>query len=240
MRLAVFSDIHGNLPALQAVFRDIKRQACDEIFCLGDTVAIGPQSAECLSFIAERKITALLGNHELYALRGTTIDGKMSQDEILHQNYIANGLTAAHKRYMAGLPLSVTREYGGCVCRFQHFFIKEEGLSYPFHSLKLLSAHGELKQAIEISGGDVLFIGHQHQPFERCEGGRRVYCVGSSGCCRDGFTHYFLVDVENGSVSVRRRTVEYDRARLKEELAKSDMPCKSMIAGAFFNFECNL
>lgn len=240
MRIAVFSDVHGNLPALQAVLDDAEGQAVDEIFCLGDTVAIGPQSAECLNLLMACGITAVLGNHELYALRGTSIDGAMPQAETEHQLFIKNSLGAAQIDYLSGLPLSVTREYGDYVFRFQHFFIKrEQGLSYPFHNLKSSDKRLAIERAAEENECDVLFIGHQHQPFDVHSGGRQVFCVGSSGCCRSGYTFYSLVEIGRGGVSVRRRRVAYDRARLKEQLAKSEMPCKSMIAASFFGFRAD-
>lgn len=66
MKIAVFTDIHGNYEALKSIIEDIKKLKIDSIICLGDTIGIGPNSKECLDLIIENNITMILGNHELY------------------------------------------------------------------------------------------------------------------------------------------------------------------------------
>ena len=56
MKLAVFTDIHGNLEALKAIINDIKSKNVDEIICLGDTIGLGSESKECLDLIIENNI----------------------------------------------------------------------------------------------------------------------------------------------------------------------------------------
>src|SRR5256885_16524703 len=70
MRVAVGSDIHSNLHALEAVLAAIDREAPDELWCLGDLVGYGPRPNECCATIGERAHVCLAGNHDL-AVRGT-------------------------------------------------------------------------------------------------------------------------------------------------------------------------
>lgn len=63
-RLAVISDIHGNLLALEAVLRDIERAGADAILCLGDVVGYGPEPAECLELVRRTCRVVIRGNHE--------------------------------------------------------------------------------------------------------------------------------------------------------------------------------
>ena len=70
MRVAVISDIHSNLHALEAVLADIEREAPDEIWCLGDVVGYGPRPNECVDLARERARLSLCGNHDL-AVIGT-------------------------------------------------------------------------------------------------------------------------------------------------------------------------
>lgn len=65
---AIFSDIHGNLDALDAVLADIKEQGIDEIYCLGDIVGYGPNPRECIDRVREHCTASLLGNHDQGAL----------------------------------------------------------------------------------------------------------------------------------------------------------------------------
>ena len=68
MRIAVISDIHSNLHALEAVLTDIEREAPDEIWCLGDVVGYGPKPNECADIVRERAAVVLVGNHDLAAV----------------------------------------------------------------------------------------------------------------------------------------------------------------------------
>jgi diadenosine tetraphosphatase ApaH/serine/threonine PP2A family protein phosphatase len=64
MKVAVVSDIHGNLPALEAVFADIAGQGLEEVYCLGDIVGYGPDVDACCGSVSDRCRVVLLGNHD--------------------------------------------------------------------------------------------------------------------------------------------------------------------------------
>jgi predicted phosphodiesterase len=65
---AVISDIHSNLPALQAVLDDIAQRNVEQIICLGDVIGYGPQPGECLDLVMEKASTCLMGNHDYAVL----------------------------------------------------------------------------------------------------------------------------------------------------------------------------
>lgn len=68
MQIAVFSDIHANLPALEAVLRDADEVGVDELWCLGDVVGYGASPDGCVELVRERCDAVLVGNHDLAAL----------------------------------------------------------------------------------------------------------------------------------------------------------------------------
>lgn len=68
MRVALLSDIHANLPALEAVEKDVDAQGVDAIFCLGDTLGYGPFPNECIDWLRDRATHSLSGNHDLALL----------------------------------------------------------------------------------------------------------------------------------------------------------------------------
>lgn len=80
-RIALITDIHGNLEGLEAILEDIKKQDVDDIICLGDTIDIGPNSKECIDMLIDNDIKMILGNHELYLLRGTDIEPSIEDEE---------------------------------------------------------------------------------------------------------------------------------------------------------------
>src|SRR5436305_6629689 len=74
MRVAVVSDIHSNLHALEAVLAEIDREQPDAIWCLGDIVGYGPRPDECCSVVRERTAATLCGNHDLGVLGSVDLD----------------------------------------------------------------------------------------------------------------------------------------------------------------------
>ena len=93
-RFAIITDIHGNIEGLNAILKDIENKKIDEIICLGDTIDIGPNSKECIDKLIDNNIKITLGNHELYLLRGTSIDQSINNVEgIEHYKWVKNQLS---------------------------------------------------------------------------------------------------------------------------------------------------
>jgi diadenosine tetraphosphatase ApaH/serine/threonine PP2A family protein phosphatase len=67
VQIALISDVHGNLPALEACLGQIDAVGVDQVWCLGDTVGYGPSVNECLELVLERCSQVLAGNHDLAA-----------------------------------------------------------------------------------------------------------------------------------------------------------------------------
>lgn len=68
MSIALISDIHGNLDALEIVLNDIDQRGIETIYCLGDTIGYGPNPCECLDKVMQRCTFTLMGNHDFAAL----------------------------------------------------------------------------------------------------------------------------------------------------------------------------
>src|SRR2546425_9293738 len=81
MRLAVLSDVHSNLPALQAVLADVDRIAPDGIWVAGDLVGYNPWPNEVLEILRERHVRAIRGNHDRAAIGGGAVRFKQPAAE---------------------------------------------------------------------------------------------------------------------------------------------------------------
>ena len=68
MRIAVLSDVHANLHALEAVLAEVDKDGVDELWCLGDVVGYGPKPNECVALVQARTAICLAGNHDLVVL----------------------------------------------------------------------------------------------------------------------------------------------------------------------------
>ena len=104
-RIALLADIHGNLESLVAILEDIKVQNIDEIICLGDTIGIGPNSKECVDLLIENNIKSVLGNHEIYLLKGTDFDSTIVEEEKEHYNWVKDSITNKEINYIKKCPL---------------------------------------------------------------------------------------------------------------------------------------
>ena len=82
MRLAISSDIHGNLTALEAVLEHIKTQdAVEKIFCAGDICLFGPRPRECLELIRKQKIPSVVGNTDEWIRNPPPLSAEMDEDQ---------------------------------------------------------------------------------------------------------------------------------------------------------------
>lgn len=91
MRIAIISDIHANLTALQKTLEAIDARQPDALWCLGDTVGYGPHPQACVDIIRERADVCLAGNHDL------AVAGKIDLD---HFNPIAREAALWHRKHL--------------------------------------------------------------------------------------------------------------------------------------------
>jgi predicted phosphodiesterase len=117
VRLAVFSDIHGNLPALDAVLADIDAQRPDAIWYAGDFVGYGPWPDECVRRIADAGIPAVYGNYDRktlkYPLKAEAWANTKDPRKTAAFQHAYEGLSAASRTYLAGLPEFYRDEWHG-------------------------------------------------------------------------------------------------------------------------------
>jgi diadenosine tetraphosphatase ApaH/serine/threonine PP2A family protein phosphatase len=104
MRIALLSDIHGNLPALHAVLARISTLSVDTIASLGDAVGYGPFPNECVALVRERCAVAVKGNHDAGVLGETPLEdfNRLGRDAI---EWTAEVLTVENRAFLSALPL---------------------------------------------------------------------------------------------------------------------------------------
>jgi predicted phosphodiesterase len=93
--IAVISDIHANLPALEAVFREIDELGIQHILCCGDVVGYGPHPRECVELLRQRNIPCVLGNHDLYTLQAKNNPAVKEAEDELMSNSVWAGIIHA-------------------------------------------------------------------------------------------------------------------------------------------------
>lgn len=103
-RILIVSDVHSNLPALDAVLADAERRGgFDRVWCLGDTVGYGAQPNECLDRLRAFDLVSLAGNHDLGAIGAISLD-EFNVYAAEANRWTGDVLTPENRQYLAGLP----------------------------------------------------------------------------------------------------------------------------------------
>jgi predicted phosphodiesterase len=192
MRVAVLADIHGNLPALEAVLAEPDMAAADAIVLNGD-IATGPMPAQTLDRLAELGDRAIWvhGNceRELIAAYDGVLDPELPEVARLPTEYGAAQLTARHRELMAGLPMTVSMQVpglGGVV--FCHASARSDT-----EMVLVDSPIGHYRAAFAGTAEPIVVLGHTHMPFDRLADRRRFVNPGSVGMPYGGTGAYWAL-----------------------------------------------
>ncbi|MBR3116253.1 MAG: metallophosphoesterase family protein [Bacilli bacterium] len=232
MRIAVFSDIHGNKEALEAIISDIEKRNIDKVICLGDTVALGPSSKECLDLIIKKKIPMLLGNHELYHMYGHNIDKSFTEAKTRHHNWLNDVLSDSYKNFLFDCNYDYKLELAGKKITFQHF-LYENKYKNPFYHVNILDSD-KLYDVLDSLDDDIIVVGHEHERRIIKHNSKELIVVGSSGCLYDDNTFYTLLSDETGNIAVEKIDIKYDRDKFEEVFNDSNNPEKELYNKMFF------
>ncbi len=211
MPVAVLADIHGNLPALDAVLSDVDAAGVDAVVLNGD-LATGPMPAETLDRLAGLgdKAIWVRGNadRELAAAYDGTLSSALPEQVRLPTEYCATRLAGRHRDLLGGLPLSVTVEVAGLgQVRFCHATARSDT-----EIVLVDSPLDRYRDAFAATAEPTVVLGHTHMPFDRLADCRRFVNPGSVGMPYGGTGAYWAL---LGPDVVLRRTC-YDAAAAAE------------------------
>jgi putative phosphoesterase len=227
-RIAVVTDIHANLPALEAGLAEIERLGVEEVYCGGDLVGYGPHPNEVCRLIERRGIPTIYGNYDHAIGRDLEDCGcayVTRSDRELGQRSVE--WTLAHtdrdaKDFMAGLPFDLRLELGGRRVRLVH--------GSPRKVNEYLFEDKPARTFERIAAGadcDVLVFGHTHQPWIASYGGVLFVNCGSVGKPKDGDPRaaFALLEAESGGgVRASIERVAYDAPAVAEQVAAAGLP----------------
>jgi predicted phosphodiesterase len=231
MRLAIVSDIHGNLEALQAVLRDIEDRQVDRIVCLGDVVGYGCDPVACLDLVTERCAVTLMGNHE-HAVLGQLGDQSMNEAAQASMDWTKQQLDDRHLRIIARFPMDHTIENIYLVHASPHQPDKWPYILTPPAARRGFDAtsawmtffgHTHLPTIFALSDGDQCRsrFGHDFQPLDE---NRYLVNVGSVGQPRDDDPRSCYVIFDTNTVDVYYRRVPYDYKETQRKMVAADAP----------------
>lgn len=210
MRLGVISDIHGNLPALEAV--EAAMPPVDGLVCAGDVVGYNPWPSECLDRIRELEAATVQGNHD----RAVAVDGGARFNSMAKAGveYARNELTDTRLAWLDSLPTERFVDDGRVHIVHGHPD-NPDRYTYP----------ASFSPSMLAEGVELLIVGHTHiQAARRFDEGV-VLNPGSVGQPRDGDPQaaFAVVDLTDG-VTVEQHRVEYDIDRVIDAVEGAGLP----------------
>ena len=221
--VAVITDIHANLPALEAALGRIAELGIERVYCGGDLVGYGPHPDEVCALIEARGIPTIHGNYDYAIARDlddcgcayvTPHDREIGQLSVAWT--LANTGPAA-KDFMRELPFDLRFEVGGAAVHLVHGSPRRVN-EYLFED-KPASLYERLAAAEK---ADVLVFGHTHKPWIADFGGVRFVNCGSVGKPKDGDPRATFALLDGAGATIER--VPYEAGRVADEIRRAGLP----------------
>jgi len=241
MKIAVISDIHGNLEALTAVINDIEEQECEKIFVLGDYAMAGPEPKETVDWFFKKqfdtKYTMIQGNTDLMiATYNNTLYDSLKEKAPIMAEALRNDiklLNPIQLDFLKRLPEQKELDIEGIKILLVH--------GSPRRNNEDISPDLSIKEIEDILDGvtaNVVLCGHTHLPCGyQTTDKRTVVNVGSVGrpFTENAKPCYLKLVIENGKCLFEHRFVEYDNQKASEKLSKRDFEGSKLLAEMLIN-----
>jgi len=238
VQYALISDIHANLPALEAVVADIGQRQTEATWHLGDLVGYAPWPNEVVALLVERGISGVSGNYD----STTGLDYKHCgcryedprQEALSHRSFewTRTACTAGTKAVLASLPFRIDlHPLGGHASGPRIVLVHGTPTLNTVYWHESRSDEFCLKMAegAGVKSGDLIAFGHTHLPWHRVVDGIHFVNTGSVGRPKDGDNRagYTLLNVEgDGAIAVQHVRVSYDVPRASAGIRESDLPAE--------------
>ena len=237
MRVALISDIHANLPALEAVLAEIDADdGIDAVYHLGDLVGYAPWPNEVVQLLHDRSIAGVAGNYDSttatrYEHCGCKYEDPR-QEELSHLSYAwtLEHTSAESKRILGALPFRLdVRPLGGHAAGPRLILVHGNPVLNTVYWTVDRPASFSSQMAAQAGAkpGDVIAFGHTHKPWHRVIDGIHFVNTGSVGRPKDGDPRAGYVVLEfgaDGGVAVEFRRVAYDVERTCWAIIESALP----------------
>lgn len=224
MKIAVISDIHSNVYALNEVLGDIQKKDVDMVVCTGDLVGYGTRPNEVIQTLKKEKILTIMGNYD-EAIGNFKIicgcdypDPKDAEKAGLSMHFTGQVTTDENKEYLRNLPKEATFTFNNKTIRFVH------GSTRVINEyLKENSKEGDevMSELVE----DILVCGHTHIPYAKYYGEKLLINAGSIGKPKTNRpdANYVIINISDSNVEVEIIEVAYDFEKIAKEIEENEI-----------------
>jgi putative phosphoesterase len=226
--ITIFGDIHGNLPALEAVWAEMDKRELERRFCLGDLVGYGVQPNEVVQFIRHHDIPTLMGNYDEGVGHDSDDCGcayRTPEAKALGDRSIAwsnHNTTAENKIYLRNLPMTMTLMMDKLRVTLVHGSPRRIN-EYLYED----RPESSIARLFDMVGADVIVCGHTHKPYERqLPSRRRLINAGSVGKPKDHDPRaaFVVLTVDGKELQTEFVRVEYDVEKAARAIEATTMP----------------
>ena len=220
MRIALFSDIHANLPAFEAFLKSLDNKKPDAVYCLGDLVGYNIWPNEVIAEIRRRGIPTIAGNHDVKV--------KTAISDTSGKNYAYSFISNENQEYLSTLPAHIQLEYklseGSCTILLVH------GSPRSNEEYVLVDTDEHyIKGLLHDCGADILLCAHSHKPYHRVisrSGDSSFYHIintGSVGKPKDGDSRggYVILSLNESSSLGVKESIEVEFVRFEYDVEKA-------------------
>ncbi len=245
MKIAIISDIHGNLDALNSVLDDIQKERCAKIFCLGDIYMAGPEPQKTLD-----KIHAFMKSKDFYIIQGNT-DKMLSVFSFDTYNQILETSAVMASAYLADSKLLSDNDKE---------FLKKlpEKMELEFFGIKILLVHGsprknneniypdmplsDIEKMIQGTTADIIFCGHTHTPCGyQTNTNQTVVNVGSIGrpftSNPESCYAIMTINESDSTFKIEHKFVKYDKESASKKVHERGFDGSDKLACMLLNPE---
>lgn len=236
MKIALFSDIHANLPALEAFFKDADSRNIDAIYCLGDLVGYNIWPNEVIDEIRKRKIPTIAGNYDFGIGRTSDECGcayKTDEEKAMGKisiSYTNEIVKDEQRAYLRTLPAHIKLEYQLNNDKLNVLLVHGS----PRKINEYLFEDREEKSMLRImeqADADLMFFGHTHKPYHRILNSgteekdhfRHAVNIGSVGKPKDGDPRggYVLLTIHSDSSRSIKDSIDVEFVRFDYDFEKA-------------------
>ena len=234
-RIAVITDTHANLPALEAALAAIGELGCEAIFHTGDAVGIGPSPQEVTDRLLHTPgVRLTMGNHdELCAFenpepRPIWLDDRLAANAAWTRAHVDPGV----RRAMATWPYEIVEVCSGWRIAFLHY--PRDAGGDGFAGILPYPTRTDLDRLFAGQEANLILYGHHHPAADQV-GRARYINPGSLGCGPMSEARFTVVEFDQSEEpALRHHAVPYDRTPLHDALVQREVPDHEFLRRAFF------
>ena len=222
MKIGLISDVHGNILALEEMYKEFERLGVNKVLCAGDMIGLGPYPEEVVQFLkSQNNLIAIRGNHEGYLLDGIPkiIHARpMNDEETNHHKWIHNRLSDDSKAFLYSLPKFQNLEFENKKIYMVHYPTSKFGIYKEFMKHPKIEDSKRLFNDVD---ADVYIYGHTHIFSKNIANNKLYLNLDSVGCpVKKDYASAGILNIENGDVTYEILNVKYDVEKVKNEIRK--------------------